>query len=198
MPDPGQIRPRSPRIGPFASLDDVKRTHVAAVAALVLVASPALTGCFNGPRATTTTQATMNTGNGTEARQGDLQVENATLVLGPEGSKSGTLIMRVVNTGIEPDALTYATINGVQATITDGNATLSTVEIAPGASVPFGYDATTWVNTYALEVEQSSWVPVELGFEKAGLLTVNVLTVPAVGYYEGIAPNPPMAAVPAS
>jgi hypothetical protein len=41
-------------------------------------------------------------------------------------------------------------------------------------------------------------VPVELGFEKAGLVKLSLLTVPATGYYEGIAPNPPANPVAAS
>lgn len=177
----------------------MKRTHAAALVALLLVGSPALAGCFNGPRATTTVQATMNTGNGVEATQGAIQIENATIVVGPEGANSGTLIMRVVNAGAEPDALTYVTINGVPAQINDPAVPGETrVDIGPGQSVPFGYEAARWINTYDLQVEPSSWVPVELGFEKAGLITFNALTVPPVGYYEGIAPNPPTAAVPAS
>lgn len=170
----------------------MKRSHAAALVALALIAAPALTGCWNGPRATTTVQATMNTGNGVEARQGAIDVENATLVLGPEGSTSATLIMRVVNTGPEADALTYITINGVQAQISEpGVAADSGADIGPGESIPFGYEAQRWINTYELEVEPSAWVPVELGFQNAGLLTMNVLTVPAAGYYAGIAPNPP-------
>ena len=170
----------------------MKRSHVAALVTLALVASPALTGCWNGQRATTTTQATMNTGNGVEARQGLIDIENATLVLGPEGSSSATLVMRVVNTGPEADALTYITINGVQVQISEpGVVGDSGADIGPGESISFGYESDRWINTYELDVEPSSWVPVELGFQNAGLAQLSVLTVPPVGYYEGIAPNPP-------
>ena len=44
---------------------------------------------------------------------------------------------------------------------------------------------------YDLDVPVSTYVPVELGFEKAGLVKLSLLTVPPTGYYEGIAPNPP-------
>ena len=170
----------------------MKRSHVAAVAALVVLAVPALTGCWNGQRATTTVQASMNTGNGVEARQGTIDIENATLVLGPEGTTSATLVMRLVNIGPEADALTYITINGEQVQISEpGVAGDSGADIGPGESISFGYDATRWINTYTLDVEPSSYVPVQLGFEKAGLANLSVLTVPPVGYYEGIAPNPP-------
>jgi hypothetical protein len=174
----------------------VKRSHVAALAALVVLTVPALTGCFNGPRATTTTQATMNTGNGVEARQGLIDIENATLVLGPEGSNSATLLMRMVNTGPEADALTYITINGVQVQISEpGVVGDSGADIGPGESISFGYESNRWINTYELDVEPSSYVPVELGFQNAGLAQLSVLTVPPTGFYEGIAPNPPTAPV---
>jgi hypothetical protein len=167
----------------------VKRINVAAAAALVVLAVPALTGCFNGQDATTTTQASMNSGNGVEVTQGAIHIENATLVMGPEGSTSATLIMRIVNTGAEDDALTYATINGVPAIVnepeepgSEGNV------IGPGASVSYGYDSDRQVITETLDVPVSSYVDVELGFQKAGLAQMSVLTVPPVGYYEGITP----------
>lgn len=154
----------------------------------VLVSVPALAGCFNGPGATTTMQATMNTGNGVEVTLGALNVENLTVVLGPEGSGSATLITRITNTGAEPDRLTFASVDGVGALITG-----DTVELAPGASVSFGYEADRWINVYEFASAVSTYVPVQLGFEQAGLLTANVLTVPPTGIYAGIAPNPPSA-----
>jgi len=172
----------------------VKRTRLVAAGALLLLVLPTTTGCWNGPRATTTVQASMNTGNGVEARQGTIDIENATLVLGPEGSKSATLVMRLVNVGPEADALTYITINGVPVEISmPGVAADSGADIGPGESISFGYEADRWINTYELDVEPSAYVPVELGFQNAGLAKLSVLTVPPVGYYEGIAPNPPTA-----
>lgn len=170
----------------------VKRIHVAAVAALVLL-SPALAGCFNGLGATTTMQATMNSGNGVAAQAGAIHIENATLVLGPEGSRSATLTTRIVNTGPVADRLVYATIDGAPADITAGG-----TDLAPGASISFGFDSEHWINAYGIDVATSVYVPVELGFAEAGLVSMSVLSVPPVGYYEGIAPNPPTAAVPAS
>lgn len=163
----------------------MKRIHLAATAALVVLAVPALTGCFNGPGATTTMQATMNSGNGVEATQGAINVDGATLVLGPEGSGTATLTTRITNAGLEPDALTYASINGIPAYVTDGVG-----ELLPGGSISFGFESEAWINSYDLDVPASTYVPVELGFEKAGLVSISVLTVPAAGYYEGIAPNP--------
>jgi hypothetical protein len=170
----------------------VKRIHAAALA-LVVLASPVVTGCFNGQKATTNMQATMNSGNGVAAKAGPIHIENATLVLGPEGSRSATQTTRIVNTGPAADRLVYASVNGTPVDITDGG-----TDLAPGASVSFGFDSEHWINAYNVDVADSTYVPVQLGFADAGLVNLSVLTVPPVGYYEGIAPNPPQAAVPAS
>jgi copper(I)-binding protein len=160
---------------------------------MVLIVSPSLAGCFSGKAATTNVQATMNSGNGVSAQAGAMHIENATVVLGSAGSTAATLTTRLVNTGAEPDSLVYATVNGQPATITGDQ-----VVIAPGASVSFGFDSEHWINAYGLDVPTSSYVPVELGFQNAGLVTMSVLTVPPVGYYEGIAANPPTAPATAS
>jgi hypothetical protein len=171
----------------------VKRSHALAAASLILLATPALTGCFSGAQATTNMQATMNSGNGVSAVAGTIKIDNATLVLGPDGSKSATLTTRLTNVGPVKDVLVYATIDGQPATITGDK-----VELAPGSSISFGFDSDHWINTYAFDKPVSTYVPVELGFQDAGLVKLSVLSVPPVGYYEGIAPNPPTAAVPAS
>lgn len=164
----------------------MKRINAALVAALVVVTAPALTGCFNGQGATTTTQATMNSGNGVDATAGAVHIENATLVLGPEGSGSATLTTRLINTGQEPDALTYATINGLPAYITDGAG-----DLLPGGAASFGFESDAWINAYEFDAGVATYVPVQLGFQNAGLVDMSVLIVPPAGYYEGIAPTPP-------
>lgn len=162
------------------------KRYPAAAAVLLLALSPALTGCFNGPGATTTMQATMNSGNGVEAQAGPIHAEGVTLVLGPEGSRSATLTTRIINTGPAADQLVYASVNGVPADITGG-----TVDLGPGASISFGFDSEHWINAYDLDAAVSTYVPVQLGFRDAGVVEMSVLTVPPAGYYAGIAPNPP-------
>ena len=63
---------------------------------------------------------------------------------------------------------------------------------------PSASTSTNWINAYAFEPAVSTYVPVELGFQNAGLVSLSLLTVPPVGYYAGIAPNPPQGIVPAS
>jgi hypothetical protein len=169
----------------------VKRSHAAAGLAVLLLIAPGLAGCYSGKEATTNQQATMNSGNGVQAQIGPIHIENATVVRGPEGSKAATLTTRLVNTG-PADTLVYATVNGQPATITGDQ-----VPLDPGASISFGFDSEHWINAYGFEAGVSSYVPVELGFQNAGLVKMSVLTVPPLGYYEGIAPNPPTGAVAA-
>lgn len=133
----------------------------------------------------------MNSGNGTQVQVGSIKIDNATLVSGPDGSTSGTLILSLFNVGNEPDTLVGVSINGKPAVISGAASVGSGVELAPGAALTFGYqDSTSWMNSYDLTEAESSYVPVEMQFQRAGIASFSVLTVPPVGYYEGIAPNP--------
>lgn len=171
----------------------MKRTSAAAIAAILVLAAPALTGCFSGKGATTSMQATMNSGNGVDAVAGPLHIENATLVQGPDGSQAVTLTTRIVNLGPESDMLTGVSINGAAATITEGKN-----ELPGGSSVSFGYDSDRWINGYGQDIATATYVPVVLTFQNAGIVNMSVMAVPPVGYYEGIAPNPATAAMPAA
>lgn len=164
------------------------RTAALLVSVPLLVAPLTLAGCFNGPGATTTMQSGQATGNGVQAQAGLVRIENATLVTGPEGSSSATLMMRIVNQGPESDRLLAATIGGVRATITG-----ESVDLPPGTSIPFAYESDLYVNSYEFDAPPSAFVDVTLIFEKAGDATMQVLTVPPMSFYEGIAPNPPAA-----
>jgi hypothetical protein len=166
-------------------------------ASVSAVTAFSLAGCFNGFEATTNTQNTMSTGNGVQAQVGGIRVENATLVRGEE-TGSVTLIMTIVNIGDQPDALAQVSIAGQPAVFTDGTSAIGAVEVAPGAAVPFGYGqdsagASRWVNAYTVEIPPSGFVPVQVFMANAGLAELEVLTVPPVGYYEGISPEPPSA-----
>jgi len=155
---------------------------LAIAAAGLAVIAPITTGCYNGMDASTNVQATTAAGNGVQANVGSMTIDNATLVQGP--ATTGTLLMRITNQGVETDSLVQASINGEPAEIVGG-----VVEFTPGASVSFAWDSMNYVNTIALNVPMSSYVPVELLFEKAGVVEFNALTVPPTGVYEGIAPG---------
>ena len=171
----------------------MKRTHLAALL-LLPAAVFSMSGCFNGQDATTTTQATMNSGNGVQAKQGDIRIENATVVLNAEEPGTATLLVRLINVGPEADRLTYATIDGTQAQFLVGDDSMdmgSGVDIGPGESVGFAYDSDLYISVLeGFEAPVSTYVPLQLGFATAGLAEMSVLTVPATGYYEGIEPRP--------
>lgn len=157
----------------------------AVLATSLLLASPVLTGCWSGQDATTTVQSTMNSGNGTDADLGDLAIENVTVVLGPEGTGSATLIGSIFNNGDQDDTIVDVTINGTPAVVTPGAET-----IPAGGNATFGYDGAKFINSYTFEAEPSAYVPVTLQFANAGIVEMSVMSVPATGIYEGIAPTP--------
>jgi hypothetical protein len=184
-------QPRTPTCAPSAI--HARRRLAKAGAALLVAATlvPGLTGCFNGQRATTTVQATQDSSNGTQARIGSLRVENATLVTGPKDSKAATLIMSLFNDGREADTLVSVTIDGQPAIISGAAQSAGGVELAPGAALTFGYQSSdSWLNAYDIAEAPSAYVPVQMTFRRAGVLNYTALSVPAVGIYEGIAPNP--------
>jgi hypothetical protein len=130
-------------------------------------------------------QSAQLTGNGVQVQVGDIRAENLTLVLGPEGTSSATLIARIVNGGPQPDALLSVLIGGIPAAITSDEVLLD-----PGASIGFGFDADLWINAYQFDAAVSTYVPVALQFAEAGIVEADVLTVPPTGIYEGIVPTP--------
>ncbi len=164
----------------------MRRSTAAAMAAAFAASSLLLTGCFNGPGATTNMQSGQLTGNGVQAQVGSVRAENLTLVDGPEGSRSATLIMRIVNGDPEPDNLLGVLIDNVPAYVTG-----EVVQLPPNQSIGFGYEADLWVSSYDFTADVSTYVPVALQFERAGIVEAEVLVVPPAGYYEGIEPVPP-------
>ena len=108
----------------------------------------------------------MNSGNGVEATQGADPHRGRHARPGARGLRDGHPDDPLVNAGAEPDALAYATING-HAGLRSPRVPASSL---PGASISFGYESDAWINSYDLDVPPSTYVPVELGFEKAGLV----------------------------
>lgn len=155
---------------------------IALITAGLALLVPSTTGCYNGINAATNVQSTTAPGIGVQATIGTLSIDNATLVTGP--GTTGTLLMRIANFGPIGDTLVQAIINGQPAEIVG-----TSVEIPANDSVPFGWNSVHYVNTIALTVGPSTYVPVTLQFEKAGAIDLQILTVPPTGVYEGIAPG---------
>lgn len=151
------------------------------MAAIALVALPALSGCWNGKEATTNMQSGMNTGNGIEAQVGDMEVVNVTLVKG-QGVGPAQLIGTIVNNGI--------TVDVVDSVEVDGKAISFTPALKPilgGGAVAFGYqNAATKAPVRGAKPAVSTYVPVTFNFQNAGQLKISVMTVPDTGFYAGI------------
>ena len=151
------------------------------MAAGIALFSLTLTGCYNGQQASTNVQATQPSGNGNTLRAGEIVVDNATAVQDEAGN--ATVLMRITNQGLESDTLIAAVLGEQPATITPGQ-----VEIGPGESISFAWDATNFVNLPGLNAAMSSYIPFGLQFAKAGITESDIMVVPPTGIYADITP----------
>jgi len=163
------------------------RKSTAAVVLAVAV-SAGLTGCASGFQAFTTTQ--RPSGNGANANLGQLQIRDVTIVQGAEGSRTGTMLLTVVNRGTEDDALTAVNLLDPTGTtlVTGTDAVAGTLPLPAQSSTRVGYNSETHVDITGLEASPSQYVQVQLVFRDAGRITLNVMAVLPQGIYEGIAP----------
>jgi len=175
----------------------VKRSAVtsAALAVALVAVSPLLGGCFQGQGATTTSQATMNSGDGVQVQVGDLKAQGLTLVLDPTTPGVATLIGRFTNVGTEVDYLRGVTIGGKTMMNGDVAVTNGLAQILPGQSIGFGFESDQSISVKNLEAAVSTYVPIAISFEVNGTVEASVLTVPATGIYAGITPSFPPAPV---
>ncbi|MFC6236562.1 hypothetical protein [Longivirga aurantiaca] len=161
--------------------------HVVAASALTLALVSSLTGCSTGFSAATGLQAAS--GNGANTNLGDLQIRDITIVK-VDGSPQGTLIGTIVNRGTEDDALTGVTLvepTG-KATIGGTAAVAGTLPLKTSTYTRIGYNAEDHVDITGLEASPTQYVTVELQFQRAGTVRMDVMAVPPTGIYEGIAP----------
>jgi hypothetical protein len=162
---------------------DVIRSRAAVALAVSLVAVLPTAGCYQGFDNTVNTQGP--TGNGTDFLVGgDIKVQDATLVTGPEGQSGvASLVMTVINEGEMPDALVKVSTDPATT-----SSQRTPIAIKPGAAVQVGGPAADQVVLTGLKVTPGSYATLTLSFERAGSETRRVAVVPAVGYYEGYGP----------
>ena len=164
-----------------------RRRRPLALAAAAALAVVGLTACGTGQ--SWVDEGLSPAGNGQFITLGPVQAQNLTLVQGPEGARSVTLVGNLLNNGTTKDALVSASLNGAAETpafISDGTITL----LPAGANSPsMGYGSGPQVNFFGVDVQTSHYVPVTLRFESAGQTTVSLLVMAPTGYYEGIAPS---------
>lgn len=161
-------------------------------AALVLLTVPALAGCAIGTGAATTTQRAS--GNGANATAGAIQVRGLTLVEGPDGTRTGTLVMTLVNTGNDADALVGAAVlsppGSGAATIVGTGAGGGNLALPSRSRKLVGYNSEVHVDVTGLTLSPTQFTEVELSFQRAGRVVVPVMSVLPRGIYEGITPLP--------
>jgi hypothetical protein len=183
----------------------VSRRTAAAAAALLLAAAP-LAGCGIGLDAGTSTQTAS--GNGASAQQGLIAIRDLTLVEGPDGSGTGTLVMTLVNAGPQADGLTSVRMvdpPGGTAKILGSQTVAGALPLPPNSRTQVGYNSDLHVDLTGLTLRPSQFTLVELTFGTNGVARVPVMTVLPVGIYAGIAPLPapvpgstPVAPIPAA
>ncbi len=162
--------------------------HRRRIAAAVLAAAliPALSGCFNGYNALTTTQ--QEGGQVASANIGDIQIRGLVWVRDMAAPQNLTMSASFVLSSAEPDELVAVTTvpNTFAVGITNGRLLLE-----PGSENRVGFNSGNFVNLYGNIAEPSAFISTTLKFKRAGQVTLPVLIVPNTGVYEGIRPNPP-------
>ena len=159
-----------------------------AAAALVVAMVPALSACSTGPNAATTTQ--QPSGNGSSANLGPMQLRGVTIVTGGD-LPVGTVIGTIVNTSTDPDVLTGVSVaapSGATATIVGGATADGQLALPPRTPVQIGYQGSEQIDLSGFRIDPSAYAEVVFTFEKAGTVTVPVMSVPASGIYAGLGP----------
>jgi hypothetical protein len=180
----------------------VKRARILTTALLSGVlglTSPILGGCYQGPAATTTVQATQPTGSGVDVEVGEIRVQNVLLIAGPiQGAtdtgqsftaESATLIGRVFNDGEVDDAIRTITIAGSPAAIMVPTTAQNPLTVPALGSIPLSYPEGGPLISGAFAEDalaMSTYVDVEIMFERAGLVEMQVLLVPQTGIYADV------------
>lgn len=161
--------------------------HLVAASVLSVAMVTSLTACSSGFYAATGLQGAS--GNGANTNLGDLQIRDITIVK-VDGSPQGTIIGTIVNRGSEADALTGVRLVGTPGTATIGGtaAVGGALPLPQSSSTRIGYNAEDHVDITGLEATPTQYVQVELQFQRAGTVRMDVMAVPPTGIYEGIAP----------
>ena len=156
------------------------RRALVVVAPLALVVAVA-TGCGSGFNAAA--RQSYAPGDGIQAGSGDLRVVSA-LVVAPEGSNDGAVLMAVVNNG-EDDA----EISSVDTSAGTVDFTGSHV-VPAGETVVFGAGSDPSVTIRNLSVKAGQAITLKVGFTEAEPITLRTVVVPATGVYSTITPAP--------
>jgi hypothetical protein len=151
---------------------------VAVPLALVTVLA---TGCGSGFDATA--RQSYAPGDGVQAGTGDLRVVSA-LVVSPEDSPDGVIMMAVVNNGEQDEEITSVEAGGGEVDYTGSHT------IPAGETVLFSADSDPSATVRNLSSKPGETVTVKISFAEAEPISLNTVVVPATGDYASITPAP--------
>jgi copper(I)-binding protein len=163
-----------------------RRRCLLVVGPLALVLALA-TGCGSGFDATA--RQSYAPGDGVQAGSGDLRVVSA-LVVAPEGSSDGVLMMAVVNNSDTDEEITSIDSAGATADYTGSHV------IPANQTVVFGAGSDSSVTLHKLGAKPGEAVTVRIGFADAEPITLHTVVVPATGDYASITPAPAASPTP--
>lgn len=164
-------------------MNRIKLCGAAVIAVLTLL--PLLAGCYNGFDAGTEQVGTG--GDTAQGQVGNIKIQGANWVRSLNDVSTLTLVATFVNSAQAPDVLTGVFTDPTPAGL---NITGSSLDLAGLNEVRTGFNSNLYINAYGLDAPQSSFVATTFTFKNAGVVTIPILTVPAVGIYAGIEPVP--------
>jgi hypothetical protein len=159
------------------------RRRALLVAVPLALVTALATGCGSGFDATA--RQSYAPGDGVQAGTGDLRVVSA-LVVSPEDSTDGVIMMAVVNNGEQDQEITSIEADDGEVDYTGSHT------IPAGETVLFSADSDPSATVRGLSAKPGEAVTVKISFAEAEPISLHTVVVPATGDYESITP----AAVP--
>jgi hypothetical protein len=145
----------------------------------VAVVTVLATGCASGFDATA--RESYAPGDGIQAGSGDLRVVSA-LVVSPEDSDDGVILMAVVNNGERDEEIVSVESDEGEVDYTGSHT------IPAGETVLFGAGSDPSATVRNLSAEPGEALTVKISFAEAEPISLHTVVVPATGDYASITP----------
>jgi hypothetical protein len=138
-----------------------------------------VTACGSGFNATA--RQSYAPGDGIQAGTGDLRVVSA-LVVSPEDSGDGVILMAVVNNGEQDEEITSVEADKGEVDYTGSHT------IPAGETVFFGAESDPSATVRNLSAKPGETITVKISFTEAEPISLHTVVVPATGDYASITP----------
>jgi hypothetical protein len=155
------------------------RPRALLVAVPLAVVTVLATGCGSGFDATA--RQSYAPGDGVQAGTGDLRVVSA-LVVSPEDSQDGVILMAVVNNGEQDEEITSIDADSGEVDYTGSHT------IPAGETVLFSAESDPSATVRGLSTKPGEAITVKISFAEAEPITLHTVVVPATGDYASITP----------